>query len=856
MGWFNNVKNNVPDFFDSKQESREVIIRRLVKKYRLENCYQETTTITLHHSSIDVQVPRVKNTLDAIKSLLYTLPTHEPSLMNYVNENNILQVPTSPENISTVSELHTGYWFSKTFHEKFCKKNKHGHYVRKKGFEKAFLLPIILQIDELKIDNRGKIQMEPILMSLSLPKRKIRNLPASWRPIGYIPNLDKQLHTRKDLDYKQNLSDYNQIVGHILQPLADLQTQPFYWKFIVKGKEYIVKCYVEVQFLMGDCVGNDKPCGRKKGYNTPGGICRICNTPLELADIPTNDYVYHSWDDLKNKSLIELTNIGMHKLTHYGFKNISFGYLGKGNIFMASPNGPLHQLKEKGIFGYSFDKLVLDFDFKPSPRLEKTTLYNFFQKKMQKISDLASRMSTSRDFPRLHFPLIDLSSSASKGDDSFGLLLIAFLALYTSCSHDPKFTNTNTPIYDKYMNLTQLFHDLLLFYRWLILKKIDVSPDKFYLKHMLVVRFMERIKTSLDRQDGNGMKIPKFHQLVHVVFWMFLHGSWLNLDEGVGKRLLRYCVKSPAQKTQRRIESVNIQASNRLIEELAVLLESEKAFDYREDFEEDEIYFENEFADYARFENAGYDNEDTEDFVTVKTSGKFECYKDEETSLIMLKFRTQKDPLQANTYWSNHSIINIIKHFMHVHQVNRIFCYTEVNVDDRHIYRVHPNYRGGGLWQNFVEVKYNITNDHRQIYPARLEAIFSQTYNDADVYCCVREMQKCVTHARNNNNNPRNALRINICEHLEWTEFQYKSITDLRGNALVIPDGIDNSIASKLIHVFRPCTWGIKFRNINEAESVTNDFNENFEDSYNHFEEEEKEYTNDPVQQRISENYF
>ena len=181
-------------FKDKKLKSRDNLISKLVKKYSLQGCYQEKTEIKLKYCKVDIPVCRVLNPLSAIKSILHQISTYSSTLMNYTNKDNILEMPLKPHEIKEVTELHTGYWYSATFYKMFTnydyssnRENVH----RNTQHEKAFLLPVIIQLDELCVDSAMKIPMEPVLIGLGLPKRKIRNIPYVWRTLGFIPTLTK-----------------------------------------------------------------------------------------------------------------------------------------------------------------------------------------------------------------------------------------------------------------------------------------------------------------------------------------------------------------------------------------------------------------------------------------------------------------------------------------------------------------------------------------------------------------------------------------------------------------------------------------------------------------------------------------
>jgi hypothetical protein len=81
---------------------------------------------------------------------------------------------------------------------------------------------------------------------------------------------------------------------------------------------------------------------------------------------------------------------------------------------------------------------------------------------------------------------------------------------------------------------------------------------------------MDFIKSTLNRQDGNGMKIVKFHLLLHYVDDIRRFGSMRNYDSCIGER--HHCteVKDPAQQTQRRKVNFERQTALRYYDNLLI----------------------------------------------------------------------------------------------------------------------------------------------------------------------------------------------------------------------------------------------------------------------------------------------
>ena len=61
------------------------------------------------------------------------------------------------------------------------------------------LCEITLFIDKTHLDVKGKHTLEPVMFTLSIFHRSFRVLPAAWRPLDYLPNMDKLPRTANQM---------------------------------------------------------------------------------------------------------------------------------------------------------------------------------------------------------------------------------------------------------------------------------------------------------------------------------------------------------------------------------------------------------------------------------------------------------------------------------------------------------------------------------------------------------------------------------------------------------------------------------------------------------------------------------
>jgi hypothetical protein len=116
-----------------------------------------------------------------------------------------------------LDEIHSGMWHERTS-AKLLKKNSN-----------EVLCGIILAVDRTHVADKDKLSLEPVLFSLSIIPRALRNHPFAWRPLGFIPKLPSS----KFLGF--NAQTYHRVLGSILSGLVHAQRNgvsrpPFYTK--------------------------------------------------------------------------------------------------------------------------------------------------------------------------------------------------------------------------------------------------------------------------------------------------------------------------------------------------------------------------------------------------------------------------------------------------------------------------------------------------------------------------------------------------------------------------------------------------------------------------------------------------
>ena len=124
-----------------------------------------------------------------------------------------------------------------------------------------------------------------------------------------------------------------------------------------------------------------------------------------------------------------------------------------------------------------------------------------------------------------------------------------------------------------FQDFVQVMEQVLGFYSWYNsggnfheLRKDDGAGAMLALRVMLTT-----IKEKFPRMSGNGWKLQKFHEILHIVDSILLFGSPSNWDAGIGERGLKDWAKIPSGTAQRRGQaSFNLQTALRNAEAQAM----------------------------------------------------------------------------------------------------------------------------------------------------------------------------------------------------------------------------------------------------------------------------------------------
>ena len=445
-------------------------------------------------------------------------------------------------------------------------------------------MPLALVIfgDKSHTDLHGSLSLTPIIFTLTLFNRDARNDARFWRPLGYIPNLS---HGKGDADSTKSVSkvqDEHICLATVLQSITSINNNGG-MKFNFQGNDVCAKVWIH--FFIGDTEGNNKWLGQynssNQGVMMPYRDCKCRHDDLDKTKLKCD---YMSLDDISkahSAALLEPSNktdifkqISKHPIINALTQdNLPLSDLIYGPYRMMPPE--LLHTSGSGLIMYMFGSLK-DQVTSQKKREGLDTLH-------QKMSYHLTRQS-DRDLPRRSIRNGILDSTKSQSSERKGNLLCLLCIAHTTDGGmllKEEVWERQVAIdteHDEDVNQDKRFCKVIsIRNRWIEFLKLYLSMeewfhdenDKMEVEHScdLIARVLTDLKYLFPRL-GNGYKIPKFHGMAKMTYYMQLFGSAMNFYGGPGESHHKTFVKGPGQQTQRRVSEFATQVAERTYEDL------------------------------------------------------------------------------------------------------------------------------------------------------------------------------------------------------------------------------------------------------------------------------------------------
>ena len=556
---------NHPDYV-----SRKTLFKKLMGRYNLTKKVNLIKKITLPSSRARATI--VKNDAGAMLQSLLSDPRIEVEDYLFFDDD---PLSPPPERRPTyIGDINTGEAYRKTYTK----------LVRRPG--EQVLLPVIFYMDGAATGQFADLTLTALKFTLGIFTRKARQKPHLWRTLGYLPKVSANTSRgrRKLLEsghvdgmvLHQDMlkgegnsaasnvhkaQDMHTMMAELLREFVDIQNTGFIWDLQYKGVTYRgIEFLPFVPFFKCDTDEADRLTGsftsRGKGV---AQLCRYCCCPTEECDQIRADYPRKTVDMVS--TLVEADDAeGLNKLSQQNIDNalysLRFGAHSEEGVHGACPMEMLHHLL-LGVFKYVRDVFFQQIGEESEVAREVNSL-------AVELGGLFGRQS-DRDLPKTKF-YNGIQKGKLMAKEYTGVLLIIAAILRStegrrllSAHKHLRFARDKTLIDDWVL----LVETLLLWEEWLKseeMHKKDIHRAKE--KHLYI---MYLVKKTARRTKGMGLKIVKFHAIMHMALDIMRFGVPMNFDTGSDEAGHKPS-KTAAKVTQKRKELFDQQVEERLTE--------------------------------------------------------------------------------------------------------------------------------------------------------------------------------------------------------------------------------------------------------------------------------------------------
>jgi hypothetical protein len=497
------------------------------------------------------------------------------------------------------------------------------------GTEKI-LAEISIFVDKTHLDARGKHTLEPIIFTTGVFNADYRNKPESWRPLGYIPNMD---HIAPHAKADDKLADYHYCIRILVSELVAYQRIPegIKWKCKFGNEPDIeAKLQIPVNCISGDTEGHDKLAARITDRSGRGkrGLCRYCRSTWDdLAD-PYNGGKAQKTKcttirRLRNSQRLackERLDKMDYKDIHDGLVEVHFSDPKRG-LNGCCPAEILHcyqcglcERTMEAMYGYkklnskvrnrgtkrkqrtetdlissdenSDDSSVLD----PVAVTEETTRNRIFNpKSCARLDEIVMRLhkhlrwQSDQGLPRTAFPLGVCSIAKMEGHERSGVLLLMLITMVME--HWAAWRKSNMKGSDKLKhdqggcleihmgkaraaNVVKSLFLLVSFEAYLKCKKVQVKD--LHAVETFIPHFLDQLLRTFPRTEGVGDNIIKNHLFLHLVFDLRRLAMASNFTSGVGEMVHKTVCKETGRRTNMHASTFEENTAKRYVENLAI----------------------------------------------------------------------------------------------------------------------------------------------------------------------------------------------------------------------------------------------------------------------------------------------
>jgi len=475
------------------------------------------------------------------------------------------------------------------------------------------------------------------------------------------------------------------------------------------GKCVQVDLLCPILFISSDTPAADKLCGHYSSYSE--GVKHVtcsCNVPFDKLDDPNflcHPVTWHKMNVIATSGTLEqLASISQHKCVN-AFTDILIGdpvY----KIYGALPTDTMHALRQRTM-SYA---MQLIFDCMTA-------------KQKYKLDELAQTFhKLHRQSSRKFFPQTDFSngvcnlSNMTAAERCGQVFLLVCLSQFEEGWHI-----LNEALLTKGHNtdlgeVLEALEAMCCFDAWTRMDKFwDISHQEHFsnIAKESLAGLLTMVRDRLPRENGNGWKLPTFHNLMHIVSDMCKYGKPKEANTEVGEKNHKVFAKCIGRRCRKQHKTFAKQVAGRLADAFII----EKVASAMQLLDDSDIN-----------ESDALEEGNTDENEECVKGTHFTIYHDGNKVETNWQSATEKDLLI-----SDEDVLAYIFAYFKTDQVSSVHCCTEYMYNQVFI-RCHPSYKGEGPWFDWVTVHFEESSVNGVTYPngnypCKVLAIIPKQYN-------------------------------------------------------------------------------------------------------------------------------